>query len=198
MARVPCHTCSCCLAGSGVKESSERRDHELLHAAHARVSVINKSWRRVAFTFTNRGPPQQDGAASFRRLLGRTSKVLDLISKARSPLCPARQCTPVAVAHAPTRSRSVRHRAKCLDAPTTPHLHDAPELRHHRTGSQPNPRGRTLRLRRHDDGAARQLLARVQLSPREGRDSYLPAGSLGANLCVSEHLLAIAGRRREM
>ena len=32
--------------------------------------------RRVAFTFTNRWPPQKDGAASFRRLLGGSERHL--------------------------------------------------------------------------------------------------------------------------
>jgi hypothetical protein len=45
---------------------------------------------------------------------------------------------------------------------------------------------------------ARQLLARVQLSPREGRESRLLARSLGVNPCVSEHRLAIVGRRRKL
>jgi hypothetical protein len=46
IARLPCHTCTCCPAASGVKEPSGRRDQVLLHAAQARASVMNRSWRQ--------------------------------------------------------------------------------------------------------------------------------------------------------
>jgi hypothetical protein len=43
IARLACHTCTCCPAASGVKEPSGRRDQVLLHAVQARASVMNKS-----------------------------------------------------------------------------------------------------------------------------------------------------------